>query len=219
MKALDSSIEAFLDAYPLMRSRPSAKGTVRLVGRLEFSAVTEGAPLVEDEYRIQMDISSPLDRALPQVFEVGGRIPREGRYHVNPDGTLCLGSMLRQRLILGAQPSLVDFVDKCVVPFLYGHSLRESGAAELPFGELEHGAIGLVDDYRLIFGIADRDGLQGLMRLLAMKRRRANKLRCYCGCGRRFAACSQHRRAHALRRTLTRLDIKRAYEEIWPTIV
>ena len=217
MKAFESSVEVFLDAYPLMRYRPSAKGILRLAGRLEFAAVTEGAPSMTDEYRIQIDISSPLDRALPQVFEVGGRIPREGRYHVNPDGSLCLGSMLRQRLILGAQPSLVDFVDKCVVPFLYGHSLRESGAAELPFGELEHGAVGLVDDYRLIFDIPERDGLRRLMRLLAMKRRRANKLPCYCGCGRRFAACSQHRKAHVLRRTLSRLDIKRAYKEIWPT--
>lgn len=215
MKAFDSTIEAFLDAYPLMRYRPSVIGTVRLTGRLEFSAVTEGAPPVQDEYRIQLDIANPLDRALPQVFEVGGRIPLEGRYHVNPDGSLCLGSMLRQRLILGAQPSLVDFVEKCVVPFLYGHSLRESGAAAFPFGELAHGPDGLIDDYRQIFGISDVNGLRRLMRLLALKRRRANKLLCSCGCGRRFAACSLHRKAHVARRTLTRLDIKRAYLEIW----
>jgi hypothetical protein len=217
LKAFDSTIEAFIDAYPLMRHRPSAKGTVRLVGRLEFSAVTEGAPRITDEYRIQVDIANPLDRALPQVFEVGGRIPREGGYHVNPDGSLCLGSMLRQRLILGAQPSLVDYVDKCVVPFLYGHSLRESGTTAFPFGELAHGVAGLIDDYCLIFGVSDEDGLRRLMWLLAMKRRRANKLRCICGCGRRFAACKLHRKAHAARRTLSRLDIKRACQEIWPS--
>lgn len=216
LRAFDSTIEAFLDIYPLMRHRPSVDGAIKLAGRLEFSAISEGLPSLRDEYHIQIDIVKPLDQALPQVFETGARIPRDGGHHVNPNGSLCLGSMLRQRLILGIQPTLVDFVEKCLVPFLYAQSLREMGVATFPFGELAHGTPGLIDDYLQIFGLSSTGSLRGLMSLLALKRRRANKLLCICGCGRRFAACSLHAQAHAAKSTLSRLDIKRAYQEIWP---
>ncbi|WPU60322.1 hypothetical protein SQW15_27155 [Pseudomonas asiatica] len=215
LRAFDPEIEAFLDAYPMMRHRPTVAGAVRLAGRLVFSAFSEGLPELGDEYRVQIDIAKPLDQSLPQVFETGGRIARERVNHVNPDGSLCLGSLLSQRLVLGAKPTLTDFVEKCVIPFLYAHSLREQGLALFPFGELEHGEQGLIDDYLKIFGMPDSASLRLLMKMLALKRRRANKLSCICGCGRRFAACGLHARAHAARRTLSRLDIKRAYKEIW----
>ena len=215
LKAFDPAIEVFLDAYPMMRYRPTVDGSVRLAGRLVFTAISEGLPELRNEYRVQIDIAKPLDQSLPQIFETGGRIPRERANHVNPDGSLCLGSLLGQRLVLGAKPTLTDFVKKCLVPFLYAHSLREQGLAMFPFGELEHGDQGLIDDYLKIFGVSDPGSLRALMKLLALKRRRANKLSCICDCGRRFAACGLHARAHAARRTLTRLDIKRAYKEIW----
>lgn len=215
LRAFDPAIEAFLDAYPMMRHRPTVGGAVRLAGRLVFSAISEGLPELGDEYRIQIDIAKPLDQSLPQVFETGGRIARERVNHVNPDGSLCLGSLLSQRLVLGTKPTLTDYVEKCLIPFLYAQSLREQGLALFPFGELEHGEQGLIDDYLKIFGVPDSASLRALMKMLALKRRRANKLSCICGCGRRFAACGLHARAHAARRTLSRLDIKRAYKEIW----
>lgn len=215
LKAFGPEIEVFLDAYPLMRHRPTVDGSVRLAGRLVFFAISEGLPELRSEYRVQIDIAKPLDQSLPQVFETGCRIPRERANHVNPDGSLCLGSLLSQRLVLGAKPTLTDFIEKCVIPFLYAHSLREQGLAVFPFGELEHGEQGLIDDYLKIFGVPDPGSLRALMKLLALKRRRANKLTCICGCGRRFAACGLHVRAHTARRTLSRLDIKRAYEDIW----
>jgi hypothetical protein len=210
----DSMIESFLADYPRMRFRPTVDGTISLVGRFPFSASAEGLPDITDEYRIRIDIVDRLDKALPVIYETGGRIPSSMDNHVNGDRSLCLGSPLSQRLQLGATPTLTRFVELCLVPFLYAQSLRERGVAQFPFGELAHGSQGLIDDYRMIFAVEDARVLMRLLELLSMKRRRANKLPCPCGCGRRFAGCRLHVTAHQARATLSRWDIIRAYKQL-----
>ncbi|GBH08814.1 hypothetical protein [Pseudomonas syringae] len=210
----DSMIESFLAEYPRMRFRPTVDGTISLVGRFPFSASAEGLPDLTDEYRIRIDIVDQLDKALPVIYETGGRIPSSIDNHVNGDRTLCLGSPLSQRLKLGAKPTLTRFVELCLVPFLYAQSLREKGIAQFPFGELAHGSQGLIDDYMMIFGVEDTVVLMRLLDLLSMKRRRANKLPCPCGCGRRFARCRLHATANRARAILSRWDIKRAYKQL-----
>jgi hypothetical protein len=210
----DSMIESFLADYPRMRFRPTVDGTISLVGRFPFSASAEGLPAITDEYRIRIDIVDQLDKALPVIYETGGRIPSSMDNHVNGDRSLCLGSPLSQRLQLGATPTLARFVELCLVPFLYAQSLRQRGVAHFPFGELAHGPQGLIDDYRMIFAVEDARVLMRLLELLSMKRRRANKLPCPCGCGRRFAGCRLHVTAHRARATLSRWDIIRAYKQL-----
>lgn len=210
----DSMIESFLADYPRMRFRPTVDGTISLVGRFPFSASAAGLPDVTDEYRIRIDIVDSLDKALPVIYEIGGRISSSRDNHVNGDRSLCLGSPLSQRLQLGVTPTVTRFVELCLVPFLYAQSLRERGVAHFPFGELAHGFQGLIDDYRMIFGVKDAVVLMSLLDLLSMKRRRANKLPCPCGCGRRFAACRLYETAHQAMATLSRWDIKRAYKEL-----
>ena len=207
-------IESFLADYPRMRFRPTVDGTISLVGRFPFSASAAGLPDITDEYRIRIDIVDRLDKALPVIYETGGRISSSRDNHVNPDSSLCLGSPLSQRLQLRATPTLTRFVELCLVPFLYAQSLRERDIANFPFGELAHGSQGLIDDYRMIFGVKDTGVLMGLLDLLSRKRRRANKLPCPCGCGRRFACCRLHATAHQARGSLSRWDIKRAYKEL-----
>ncbi|PMX03149.1 hypothetical protein C1X59_05885 [Pseudomonas sp. FW215-R2] len=212
---MEQAIEAFLDAFPTIRCRPTALGVVSLAGRFPFSAKSEEYPHLTDEYRIRIDITEPLDRGLPLIYETAGRIPQLAEYHVNPGGSLCLGSLLRVRLALGAELTLCRFVEKCLVPFLYTQSLREKGIASFPFGELAHGSPGLIDDYLQIFGVSDRNILRALMELMSFDRGTADEHPCPCGCGRKFADCQLYTHAHKAVGTLTAFDLRCAYEEIW----
>lgn len=56
-----------------------------------------------------------------------------------------------------------------------------------PFGELAHGTRGVVTDYRSLFGLKDDEQAREVVRLLGMKKRRANELP--CPCGRRLERC------------------------------
>lgn len=98
--------------------------------------------------------------------------------------------------------SLVGFVERCVIPYLYRYSyLKMYG--EAPFEDLEHGPSGIMEDLRLLLGLKRESEVLPFVRLLAMRKRHANKERCPCGSGSRLGRC-HHRLANRLRGSLGR---------------
>src|ERR1700749_4797302 len=91
----DLCLEAFLREYPGMANRPSRDVALRLKGKFEFSAEQAVYGKVTDSFYLQIDIPAGFPREVPEVTETGGRIPRHGEFHVNENGSLCLGSHLR----------------------------------------------------------------------------------------------------------------------------
>lgn len=187
-------VEELLRKYPELRLQPTASGDTIIAGSLEFSAQTRGQKLVSDRYEISISVPPDYPRAAPLVRETARRIPPN--FHKLDTGHLCLGSPTRLRLILAETPSLLSFVEHCIVPYLYGYSIVESGGV-LPFGELSHGARGLRDDLASMIGMDDDRVLLGFVRLLAMKKRRANKLPCPCGTWYALGTMSQPEDQHA----------------------
>jgi len=105
-------------------------------------------------------------------------------------------------LMLAEGLSLVGFVERCVIPYLYRYSyLKMYG--EAPFEDLEHGPSGIAEDLRLLLGLKRESEVLPFVRLLAMRKRHANKERCPCGSGSRFGRC-HHRLANRLRGRLGR---------------
>ena len=193
-------VEELLRKYPELRLQPTKRDETTIAGSLEFSAQTRGQKLISDRYEIRISVPPDYPRAIPLVRETAMRIPRG--FHKLDSGHLCLGSPTRLRLILAETPSLLSFFERCVIPYLYGYSIVESGGV-LPFGELSHGARGLRDDLASMIGIDDDIVLLGFVRLLAMKKRKANKLPCPCGTGMRLGRC-HNRKLNTLRDKLGR---------------
>ncbi len=137
-------------------------------------------------YQIELRIPPNFPQKIPVVFETGGRIPRS--YHQLQDGSLCLASETRLRLLLAEGLSIVGFVERCVVPYLYRYSYLKAHD-EAPFGDLPHGAEGIQEDLRLLFGVHQESAVLPFVRVVAMKKQHANKRRCPCGSGRRLGHC------------------------------
>ena len=83
------------------------------------------------------------------TWETGGRIPPT--YHKLDNGALCLGSRVRLRLQTAGSPSVLRFVERCLIPYLYGYS-HFSKTGKMPFGELDHGEIGSLQDLASLLG-------------------------------------------------------------------
>ena len=81
---LRNDIDLFLNAQPGMALKPSLDGCVQIKGRFRFSASSEGAPTVEDAFQLHIKISRHYKEQLPLVYEIDGRIPSDGKHHVNP---------------------------------------------------------------------------------------------------------------------------------------
>jgi hypothetical protein len=196
----DLHVEELLRNQTGLRLRPVVKGELRFVGSLTFSADAPGWEPIVDRYEVEVTVPPDFPEGPALVRETGGRIPKD--FHTNPDGTLCLGSPTRLRLALLGAPTLPGFIDRCVVPFLYGFSHREKHGS-LPFGELAHGLRGLRQDYAEFLGVGEESVAVDLLRLGTLKKRRANKLPCPCGSNRRLGRC-HHLMVNRLRDELGR---------------
>lgn len=198
-------LDAFLDDQPGLRVRPAPLGFLRFEGEIRFRAAPSGLPVIEDAYRLRIDIPWSFPADIPVVTELGGRIPREDEAaHLNSNGSLCLGAPVRLILYAKQDSSVLAFFDRCVVPALYNAAHRERYGGRIPLGELAHGSEGELDDYVALFHVQTYSQAVQALRLAGIKRRKANKQPCPCGCGRRLGVCGTNEYIRDVRDTLGR---------------
>jgi len=193
-------LEALLEAHSGLRAQPLVYGELHLRGEVEFDAEAPGHHRIADSFEIELLVPDGFPDELPSVRDLTGRVPKA--FHTHPDdGTLCLGSPTRQRLALVGSPTLLRFMTKCVIPYLYGFAHKEKHGT-MPFGELDHGNAGLRADFAALFGVTPANADE-MVRLASLKRRVANKYACPCGSGKRLGRC-HNRRVNRLRDELGR---------------
>jgi hypothetical protein len=193
-------IDDVLVRYPGLRLIPTARNVLKLEGDLAFRAEAPGKEVIADSFRVQILVPADTTRELLSVRELAGRIPPS--FHTLNDGTLCLGSPTRLRLLMGRSTSVLKFIERCVIPYLYGRAYHERHG-ELPFGELAHGNAGICEDLELLFGFRDEAIVKAFVSASTLRRREANKQRCACGSRVRLGRC-HHRRVNAARYRLGR---------------
>ncbi|MCZ7645662.1 MAG: hypothetical protein M5U26_10315 [Planctomycetota bacterium] len=193
-------IRDLLKFQPALRLLPAGNGPIQIAGALEFVVEPPGKDRIEDAYEIRMETPRAFPKDLPSVWETGGRVPKD--FHKMYDGSLCLGSPTRQMLLLQREPTLTGFINSCVVPYLYGYSYFEKHE-KLPFDELNHGPLGLIEDYCSIFDVGELEAGIQMVKLASIRKRFANKYQCPCGSGRRLGKC-HNLKVNAIRKQLGR---------------
>lgn len=195
-----SEIVALLGRYPALWLVPSGSMALRVEGTLRFCAHGQTTEVIEDSYDVRIEAPEDFPEGMALAWETGGRIPPD--YHKLTNGALCLGSRVGLRLQMGGSPSLLRFVERCLIPYLYGYSYTAKHGAP-PFGELAHGELGSLQQLADLLGVEDLDLAFRYCGLAATKRRRANKQPCPCGNGRPLGRC-HNRRVNALRKRVGR---------------
>lgn len=161
-----------------------------IAGSLRFKACPADHAPMTDSFDLALSVPAQYPKDLPRVRETGDRIERDYR-HIYRDGTFCLEIPVREREIFEQQPSLLGFVERLVVPFLYGYLYwKEHG--EYPFGEHEHGGEVIVRHYRDRLGLSDGNAVLALLLLLSRPKVQGHDV-CPCGSGRNVRMC--HRAA------------------------
>lgn len=141
--------------------------------------------LIEDEYSILIVVPESYPKRVPVAYETGNRIPRY--FHKYQDGNLCLGEPLAVWKTFSEQPTLLGFVQKNLVPYLYSYSyLCKNG--KLPFGELKHGEPGRIEYFKDVFNVQNEHSLFGIISILAQDEYRGH-IQCPCGSKIRLRYC------------------------------
>ena len=197
-------LDNLFDRFPDLSIRPSNSLDLAIAGRIEFQTKHRDCGTIVESFDLEIRVPQKFPRILPTVFETKGRIP--STFHHNGNRELCLGSLLRLQLITHRNPTLLGFLEGCVIPYLINFAVSER-TGKLPFGELEHGARGLLDDYRSILRAGSDQCCLGFLELLTIKKRVANKRLCPCGSGNRLGRC-HHKHLNRLRRQAPRYQFR-----------
>ena len=191
-------LDKFLTEYPGMSLKPRRNVETKIQGHFEFRA-TGFDRATEDDFELEILVNKAFPNSIPEFKETGGKIPRISDYHVNPDGTLCLGSHLRLKRILFETPNFNSFIEKCLVPYLFNVSVKLRHGGKFVTGELAHGTEGIIQDYKDLLGLRSPDQIVNALYLLGMRRRVANKKMCPCNCGLLLGRCAFHNRLNIYR--------------------
>ena len=115
-----SEIAELLTRYNGLRLLPATTMTTRIAGPLTFRAQGRNCQAIEDSYEVRIEVPHGFPERMALAWETGGRIP--AKYHKLDNAALCLGSRVRLHLQTAGSPSVLRFVERCLIPYLYGYS-------------------------------------------------------------------------------------------------
>ena len=193
-------IPDLLDQHRGLRIVPNRTIDLVLRGQLSFQVTGPDQKVIQDSYEVEIRVPPSFPHSIPQVREIGGRIPRH--YHKLCGDLLCLGAPTAIRFRLTQDPTLPTLINKFIIPYLYGHSFFLKHG-HMPYGELPHGDEGIREYLARLFGANRSVCPEEFLRLAGMKKRHANKKPCLCGSGRRLGRC-HNRRVNTLRKQMGR---------------
>ena len=156
-----------------------------VIGILEFKSEYEGKE-IEDAYNIEILIPDDYPNTTPRTRGVDGKVPKE--FHTYPENlTFCTGAPLCEKLVFFEHPVLISYIEKLLVPYLFSYScLQKYG--ELPYGELGHGAPGILSYYKELFKAEDDFIALRIMTFLADGKYKGHYM-CPCGSSRKLREC------------------------------
>lgn len=160
------------------------RGVSSVEGMLHFIAEFKGQS-IEDEYAIKITLPDDYPVSHPFAEETMGRIPRS--FHHYQNGRLCLGTSYAISRTFRESPTLIGFTDKSLIPYLYSFSYK-SLYGKMPYGELSHGWMGIIEYYSDEFGIDSPRAIVELLKVLA-DNFPVKHIKCPCGSRKPISVC------------------------------
>ena len=188
-KELAQEIAELQQTHTGLTTVTTTEETTTLSGLLRFEAIADGHNSLIECFQIDISIPETYSECLPQVRETENKVDRDYE-HINKggdnDGTLCLAVPVEQRRVFLEQPTLLGFVNKLVVPFLFGYCHWKKDG-RYPFGTTEHGHKGIVQHYMDILGLPNESDALAVVSFLYGGY--SGQLPCPCGSGKRARKC------------------------------
>jgi len=161
-------------------------GPWKIIGPLTFNA-TYNNKTIANTIPVIINIPSDFPKTLPTVRAHQTQVI-EKYPHINVDDkTFCMGTPIRLKMSFSENPTLLFFVKKIVVPFLYSaFHWRETG--RMPFADSDHGPLGILQEYCLLFNVYDPEIVLDFLEILIKSEIYFDRL-CPCGSRKPFQSC------------------------------
>ncbi|MBU0626074.1 SEC-C domain-containing protein [Patescibacteria group bacterium] len=138
-------------------------------------------------FDIEIKLPDDYPNSLPEVKELGGKIPIANDRHVNDDGTCCLTVPAKMYQELGKNYSIIDFIDKFVVPFFANQVYYEIHRIWAN-GDYSHGNRGMLECYKELLRLSSLKQVVECMKITLQTFPKTSKS-CPCGSGKKLRDC------------------------------
>jgi len=155
-------------------------------GSLPFEAAGDGLPAITDSFDIELAIPGDYADTLPRVRDTAGKVDASYE-HLYANKSFCLGVPVEERRIFLEQPSLLGFVNRLVIPYLYSYCYWKQHG-KYPFGDQPHGNAGIVQHYRGLLNVTDDLAVLTTVSFLLEHGYRGHHA-CPCGSGKIVRKC------------------------------
>lgn len=182
-----------------------------IVAKFKFNAnvaVQDAIYLLD--YAVQLNIPKRYPEILPTVFETGEK-KVQNFPHINPDddGTFCLGTDMDMRRQLHPDYSIREYINM-IASFLGTYEFYKRYHV-FPFGDRNHGDLGILETYKELFEVATNSETLRLMQLTSIKNKHRNK-KCPCGSNLKFKKCHWNEIQSILGNSLKKLQMKKDFK-------
>ena len=181
----EQNLPAAVAAYPNLQI-VGEPGRQYLRGILD---VPDGAGGVAFSYLVEIKPVARYPYRYPIAYEVGGDIPVGADNHKYSDNSLCLGVEAEEVIQCHKGLTLVEFIEKVLIPHLANQYYRHLTGAYLQ--EYAHGYAGVRQFYEKLLGITDRAVWVALFHAAFSKHIERNDP-CCCGSGQKYKRCHEH---------------------------
>lgn len=167
-----------------------AVSPVKISGMLDFDMLYK--PLekrIKDTYEIEIEMMPSATSALPQVRELGSRIPKEPDRHINPeDEVCCLCSPFEEEKWFTTGFDFKIFLEQYVIPYFFAQTYFNE-TEEWPWGDYNHGVIGLIESYAAHHGFQQKESLVKIFEIIKAKSQIKGHWPCVCNSGKKIRQC------------------------------
>lgn len=149
--------------------------------------------IVDDEgkewnsFQIEIRFNTSFPYRFPELFEVGGKIPKVADWHINTSGACCITIPLLEVTSCKSGVTVLQFIQNHVKPYLYNQAFRlEKGY--YAHREFSHGVYGILEYYQELFNEKDVEKIIGYLKALKSTEF-GKKTPCFCGRKAKFRKC------------------------------
>ena len=153
--------------------------TVFIRGKLQIANIAA--------FEIEIKLPDDYPVSLPEVKELGGKIPIVNDRHVNYDGTCCLTVPAKMYQDLGKNYSIIDYISKFVIPF-FANQIHYEINGVWANGDYNHGVQGIFEYYAELLEVKSPKIVADLMKITLQPFPKLSQ-KCPCESSKRLKKC------------------------------
>ncbi|MBP7533231.1 MAG: SEC-C domain-containing protein [Chitinophagales bacterium] len=180
----ENQLHDVLAKYPKLLKQTSDSITF-LKGNID---IVDGVGKVWDTYEIEIHFKHEFPNRFPQLFEVGGKIPKNLDWHIYNDGSCCVTVFPNELLVCKQGITILGYVEDFVIPYLANQTYKKL-TGDFANGEYSHGFWGVLEFYQDLLQTKDFRLLIDRLNWILNNSKPDRTNTCFCGSNKKFRHC------------------------------